>query len=593
MHQSNPSLENDAKFNIKRRELLKFLGALGGAAIWHGMSAGPVGRAFASTAAVITGAGRQISPFKPLPGLGDDDLVLAAGASADILLKYGDPINERGDWFGFANDFIAFLPLVGGRVITGLRSREARDATTALLWVNHETPLGILMAHGNPGVIAGGTKKTAEQVRHEQLAVGASIVRIIRDDKNSPWRLDPDRSMNRRLNAQTIIPFAIPSNLRSPGSGSMSRPVTGIRGSTHAIGTLANCGGGVTPWGTVLTCEENYKEFYGELDGPDGPDWQGRVTFDPGYDNGWRDHVHHHPYHYGWVVEVDPLTGSARKLVAMGRVSREGARVTVAAGKDSGRAVVYSGDDYKGGCIFKFVSARPGDLSEGTLYAADVTRGRWVELNWERDEKLRAQFADQLDVLLHARRAGIIAGASAMDRPEGIDLHPVTGDVYVSLTNNASAGNHHGSLLRIREAGGDPLALEFTAETFLAGGPQNDFSCPDNIAFDTAGNLWFTTDVSKDKINKGPYAGIGNNALFVVPASGPDAGKALRFCSGPVEAELTGPCFSADEDTLFLSVQHPGEATVYGQPFTSSWPEKTPGARPLPAIVAITGLPLA
>ena len=123
MHQSNPSLENGAKFNIKRRELLKFLGALGGAAIWHGMSAGPVGRAFASTAAVVTGAGRQISPFKPLPGLGDDDLVLAAGASADILLKYGDPINERGDWFGFANDFIAFLPLVGGRVITGPSQR--------------------------------------------------------------------------------------------------------------------------------------------------------------------------------------------------------------------------------------------------------------------------------------------------------------------------------------------------------------------------------------------------------------------------------------------------------------------------------------
>jgi len=578
---------NQSSFDPNRRELLKFLGVLGTAALWHGASAGPFGRALAGGAAkgssragsIPDWDGRQISPFQALPGMVDDDLVLAAGSRAEVLLKYGDPINDRGDWFGFANDFIAFLPLSadsgGIRIVTDLRSQAAREANAALLWVNHETPLGILMMHGNPGVIAGGTRKTADQVRHEQLAIGASIVRLIRDDKDSPWRLDPDRSMNRRLNALTPIPFA--------------RGVS-IRGADHATGTLANCGGGVTPWGTVLTCEENYKEFYGELDGPDGPDWQSRVTFDAGYDNGWRDHVHHHPYHYGWVVEVNPLNGNARKLVAMGRVSREGARVTIAR---DGRAVVYSGDDCKGGCIFKFVSARSGDLSEGTLYAADVTNGRWVELNWSRQEKLRAEFADQLDVLLHARKAGIAAGATPMDRPEGIDLHPRTGDVFVSLTNNASVGNHHGSLLRIREAGGDPLALEFDSATFLAGGPQNDFTCPDNIAFDAAGNLWFTTDVSKDKINKGPYAGIGNNAFFVVPASGPDAGKPRRFASGPVESELTGPCFSADEDTLFLSVQHPGEATVYGQPYTSTWPAKTPGAKPLPAVVAITGLPWA
>ncbi|NBQ53558.1 MAG: DUF839 domain-containing protein, partial [Proteobacteria bacterium] len=118
---------------------------------------------------------------------------------------------------------------------------------------------------------------------------------------------------------------------------------------------------------------------------------------------------------------------------------------------------------------------------------------------------------------------------------------------------------------------------------------------PDNLLFDRAGNLLFTTDVAKDKLNKGPYRGMGNNGLFVVPVSGRDSGKALRIASAPVEAEFTGPCFSPDEKTLFLSVQHPGEATPFenGAPrYSSSWPDKVKGGKPCPALIALQNLPL-
>lgn len=566
-----PTTHQSSAMEFNRREFLSFLSMSAAAALaWKAFPSVLTGTAWASD--VPGFAGFQVAPFTALPPLSNDDFVVADGARARILLRYGDVINEGGDRFGFNNDFIAFLPLSRGRLVLDQASPEARTAVEALLWVNHETPMGLLM-HGNPGTLQGGAGKSAEQIRLEQLAIGASIVRIVRENPHGAWRFGGHHKLNRRITALTPIPYA----------NGMT-----IRGQDHAIGTLANCSGGVTPWGTVLTCEENYKEFYGELDGPDSEDWQSRVTFDAGYDNGWRDQAHHHPWHYGWVVEADPMTGSARKLVAMGRVSREGTKVTVA--KD-GRAVVYSGDDHKGGCIFKFVSRHANDLSEGQLYAADVKGGRWVELDWSSQPALRAKFSDQLDVLLHTREAGLAAGATPMDRPEGIDIHPKTGNVFIALTNNSSVGNHHGSFLCITEKNADPAATEFTSEAFLVGGPETGFSCPDNIAFDRNGSLWFTTDVSKDKIGVGLYAGYGNNAFFVVPAQGPDAGRALRFASGPVAAELTGPCFSGDEQTIFLSVQHPGETSIIGQPYTSSWPDGTPGAMPRSAIVAIDGLP--
>lgn len=573
--------------NLTRRQFLNFLGASSAASA--AILARP-GRIFASSCvgpgAVTTGNGSETSRslgFAGLPPRTDDRVITADGIQCDMILRYGDVINEAGERFGFNNDFIAFFPLSGGRVAPA-GSRAAREATEALLWVNHETPIGLLM-HGNPGAPVGGTRKSHEQVREEQLAVGGSIVMVVRDGTGGPWRFGGKHPLNRRVSGRAKIPLV----------GSGGRAIE-IGGADWARGTLGNCAGGVTPWGTVLTCEENYHEFYGELPvgfyTESGADWKKQAKL-PRYHHDWVHQSNHHPWHYGWVVEVNPLTGDARKLVAMGRAARECATVTLAA---DGRAVVYSGDDHRGGCIFKFISHKSGDLTSGDLYAADVENGRWILLSWEKNPVLKREFKDQMHVLLNARAAGLEAGATAMDRPEDVELHPGTGDVYIALTNNPDRENHHGSLLRITENQRDPLSLEFTATTWLAGGPEAGFSCPDNLVFDSTGNLLFTTDISKDKLNDGPYRKLGNNSLFVVPVGGSDAGQPIRVASAPVEAEFTGPCFAGDEATLFLSVQHPGEntKTIDGRPvYSSSWPHGETGRKPCPALVALRGLPLA
>jgi secreted PhoX family phosphatase len=560
-------------FDQSRREFLAFMG--GSAACLATVD--PAGIFHSAFADKIQGADSQtlVKPIsiKPLPATTVDDLVTAEGVGSRILIRYNEVLNKAGERFGFNNDFIAFFPI---------------SKNEALLWVNHESPQGALMMHGNPGSQLGGSKKTAAQVREEQLAVGGSIIRIVRSQAQigkskqrmadeSSWIFGGVHRLNRRVSALTPIPFA--------------RGIQ-IAGSSTAIGTLANCAGGVTPWGTVLTCEENYAEFYGELEGSHGSDWLRRVKL-PDHHHDWTGQVSMHPWHYGWVVEIDPYSGKARKLVAMGRASREGATVTVAR---DGRAVVYSGDDHRGGCIFKFVSRKSRDLSEGTLYAADTIRGQWIELSWDKNPTLRKRFADQLDVLIHAREAGLAAGATPLDRPEDIEIHPLTGSVFVALTNNPDRGNLHGSLLRIDEEGGNHLSINFQAQTFLAGGPETGFSCPDNLVFDPAGNLFFTTDISFGKLNKGAFKDFGNNGLFVVPSSGTDAGRAIRLASGPVDAELTGPCFTGDSSTLFLSVQHPGEGASLENGsvrHTSSWPHGNSGGKPCPAVVALQNLPVA
>ncbi|MEL6989195.1 MAG: alkaline phosphatase PhoX, partial [Bacteroidota bacterium] len=158
------------------------------------------------------------------------------------------------------------------------------------------------------------------------------------------------------------------------------------------------------------------------------------------------------------------------------------------------------------------------------------------------------------------------------------------------LTNNSNKYDYHGSILKIEEDNGDFDALSFKASTYMAGGEANGFSCPDNLAFDLAGNLWITSDMSGSAMNKedGPYMPFKNNSLFVIPRQGEDAGKVIRVASAPRDAELTGPWFSPDGKTLFLSVQHPGEQTRDLNNPTSKWPFDEDNI-PKPAVVAITG----
>ncbi|MBK8493044.1 MAG: DUF839 domain-containing protein [Saprospirales bacterium] len=518
---------------IDRRTFLEFLGK------------GTVGALFVPSflAGCTPGKWETIVPIAPASA---DRILMATGLSYELLIKWGDPISET-DQFGFNNDLTACLPF------------DPAQPTDGILWVNHEyIHSGFVSGYWGKG------EKTREQVEQEMYAVGGTIVRI-RQQRNGKWEIVENDPLNRRITGKTDIPFQWP---------------TPIYGRTSAMGTLANCSGGVTPWGTILTCEENYDSFYGERNRETG-------ERNPGADK-WYTHFDNPPEHYGWVVEVDPKTGAAKKHVALGRCAHESATVSTL---PDGRVVVYSGDDANNQCLYKFIASEPHSLEKGTLYVANLEEGKWVPVDFASQPVLQARFLDQTEVLIRLREAAPLLGGTPLDRPEDVEIDPHTGAVLVSLTNNYGKNNYYGSILKIEEEGGDHAALRFQHSTLLAGGPETGFACPDNMAFDAAGNLWFTSDISGTMMHKEPYEDFKNNALFVVPRAGAQAGQVLRIAVAPVDAEFSGPWFAPDGRTLFLSVQHPGENSGRPTTLTSHWPDGGE-AIPRPAVITIRGAAL-
>lgn len=483
----------------------------------------------------------------------EDNLLLSKGLDYHVLIKWGDQIGAE-DYFGFNNDFTCFIPL------------DDDNPKDGLLWVNHEyvNPLFVSdfdrRACDNPM-----QHRTIEQVDKEMYNVGGTIVRI--REENGKWGVVQNDPHNRRITAKTPIKL----NWDSP-----------IKGEMTVIGTHSNCSGGITPWKTFLTCEENYDSFYGETE----YDAEDKPTHVPSI-HGWENFYNYPPEHYGWVVEIDPKDGSVQKHVALGRFAHECCTLYELEDK---RVVAYTGDDSNNEHLYKFISSQPGSLKEGTLYVADIDNGQWLALDWENQPALKNKFKDQTEVLIRAREAAKILGATELNRPEDIEIDPITGNIFVSLTNNYSKEDFHGSILKIEEEGGAFDALNFATSVYKAGGEENGFSCPDNLAFDHAGNLWITSDMSGSAMNKeeGPYMPFKNNSLFVIPRHGEEAGKIIRVASAPRDAELTGPWFSPDGKTLFLSVQHPGEQTTDLNHPTSKWPFDQDNI-PKPAVVAITG----
>lgn len=492
--------------------------------------------------------------LESLPPSDKDDLLLTKGLDYHVVIKWGDKISNQ-DTFGFNNDFTCFLPL------------DENNPKDGLLWVNHEYINQLYVSDFNKKNYENPLKyRTTEQVDKEMYNVGGSIVRI--KEENGTWKIVENDQHNRRITGKTPIQL----NWNTP-----------IKGKTTVIGTLANCSGGITPWNTFLTCEENYDGFYGETE----YDENNVATHTASTYYGWENFHNNPPEHYGWVVEVNPKTGAAQKHIALGRFSHE--CCTVYELKDK-RVVAYTGDDKNDEHLYKFISSKPGSLKEGTLYVADTINGKWLALDWENQPVLKEKFKDQTEVLIRAREASKLIGATALNRPEDIEIDPITGNVFVSLTNNKDKNDYHGSILKIEENNNAFDALTFKASTYKAGGEENGFSCPDNLAFDLSGNLWFTSDMSGSAMNKvdKPYMPFKNNSLFVIPRYGKETGKVTRVASAPRDAELTGPWFSPDGKTLFLSVQHPGEQTKDLNNPTSTWPFDGDNI-PKPAVVAITG----
>lgn len=464
-----------------------------------------------------------------------DDLVLIDGLRYYPLISWGDQINPS-EKFGFNCDYITYHPL---------------SSEDLLMWVNHE--------YANP-IFLGGWKRTKENIDLERRAVGGTIIRV-KKEKNQ-WKFIANDNFNKGVRADTPMIFA--DGIK-------------IADSNNVIGTCSNCAGGYTPWGTFLTCEENSHQNYGTRNPQTGKVEAGAVK--------WEEVYPHPPEHYGWVVEIDPKTAKAQKQTNLGRFGHESATCIISKSK---QVVVYSGDDKADEHVYKFISHNDQDFKKGVLYVADLTNNKWLPLDLELSPILKLHFKDHLDLMIHAREASKMLGATPLNRPEDIEIHPHTGDVYISLTNNKAKGDFHGSILKISEHEGNHSSLTFSHEVFKLGGKAAEFSCPDNMAFDQNGNLWLATDISGGSIGKKDYKKFGNNGLFVIPTSGPQAGIVTQIASAPNDAELTGLSFSPDQKTLFISVQHPGELSPSKDELTSHWPDGG-SSIPKPTVVAIEG----
>lgn len=484
---------------------------------------------------LLTSCFSQKKLTKNLPST-EDEVVLAPGLSYQRIISWGDRINSQ-EIFGFNNDYINI---------------DVLDEKRLIMWVNHE--------YVNP-LFVSSLERTKSNVDKEKSLVGGSLIELNKTTQG--WKFNPNSQYNRGVRGDTIIPFAYGVS---------------VKGSSAVEGTLGNCAGGKTPWGTFLTCEENYDSFYGERDRKSG-----KILTQKSHLDWFRFYPQNIPEHYGWVVEIDPKTGKAQKHTNLGRAAHECATPIISASK---KVVVYTGDDKADEHLYKFVSENDKDLEKGILYVADLNQKKWLPLDLDLSPVLKKHFKSQIDVMTYVREAAKILGATALNRPEDIEINPLTGDVFVALTNNKKKGDFHGSILKITEKDQDHAAIEFYSETFLLGGDDVGFSCPDNMAFDTKGNLWITTDISGRSLGRPPYLSFGNNGLFVIPVTGNLAGKAVQVASAPNEAEFTGLCFDPDEKNLFLSVQHPGENTQDLAHPTSNWPT---GNIPKPSVIAISG----
>ncbi|MCB0216304.1 MAG: PhoX family phosphatase [Chloroflexi bacterium] len=564
--------------------------------------------------------------FEAIPPSILDAIQLPPGYRHTVLLRWGDPVlrgapsfdvdrqsaEAQAMQFGFNCDYIAFFPLPEG----------SGRPDQGLLLVNHEyTNPELMFDDWDPAA------PTARQADIQLAAHGVSLVEVF-CDAAGVWHALPDSPRNRRITGSTPIPLSGPA-LGHPWLRTAAEP-----SGSFVLGTLGNCAGGVTPWGTCLVAEENFHEYFGHRDAmskDDDPRFDAHVRYGlPRKQTKYRLEAHHdrfhlghqpgEPFRFGWVLEIDPYDPSwtPRKRTALGRLRREGA--TVGLCRD-GRAAVYSGEDIPFEHVYKFVSQRawtPNDrlanrdlLDNGTLYAARFGadgRGAWLPLAFG-DGNLAAGrgFADQADVLVRAVMAADALGATTMDRPEGIAIHPDGGRVYIALTKNPDrdaegqpptnpanprANNRFGHIIELVEDSGDLGSLSFSWSIFIlcgdpaerstwyAGHPKSQVSalaCPDNLVFDPRGNLWIATDGQPDTLGM-------NDGLYAVPVDGAERGRTRRFCLGVPGSEVTGPCFGPGGGTLFLSIQHPGEGGDADQP-RSSWPDGS--HPPRPSVVAI------
>ncbi|WP_309084031.1 PhoX family phosphatase [Chelativorans sp.] len=559
----------------------------------------------------------------------DETHHIAEGYDAQIFLRWGDkvfadapdfdPANQtaaaQARQFGYNNDYVGFIPLEGA-------------SDRGLLVVNHEYTSAELMFPGfarveGDEVVAG--EHTKELVDIEMAAHGGTVIEIRRVDGR--WQAVLDSQYNRRITAETEMVLA------GPVAGHDRVKTNADPSGTKVFGTINNCAGGVTPWGTYLMAEENFHGYFmGEL--PSGH--REAANYErygvPAGEYAWgrfhdRFDVSKEPNEanrFGWVVEVDPLDPNSvpKKRTTLGRAKHEGAESIV--NKD-GRVVFYCGDDERFDYVYKFVTAGTYNeqdraanmdlLDEGTLYVARFDEDgtmEWLPLvHGQGPLTAENGFESQADVLIETRRAADLLGATKMDRPEDVQPNPATGKVYVMLTNNTRrtadqvdaanprAENAFGHIIEITETDGDFASTKSSwgvllkcgdpsiAEVGASFSPSTTrngwFAMPDNCAIDADGRLWISTDGNNQEVTGRA------DGLWAVDTEGEARGTSKLFFRVPVGAEMCGPYFTPDGETLFLAVQHPGDEglATYETPATR-WPDFDEKLPVRPAVVVVT-----
>ncbi len=650
---NNADLDAIIASHLSRRKLLKMGGAGASLAFLSGFYAPTrVAAATAGRSALRYSSQAPLLGFTSVPlGIGVNDIdavTVPLGYTASVLFSWGDPVSDgpafvfdaSQDWqaqsvqAGMHHDGIFFFP----------HDNRKRDSDRGLLCINHEyVDQGLLFTDGM-------TNFGPEKVRKSIAAHGVSVIEVKR--KRGKWTVLRPSDRARRITGSTPMRFV------GPAAGSPLLKTADDPTGTSVLGTLNNCGSGASPWGTYVTCEENFNGYFGWDGTYERTTQQKRYGITAGgFDYLW--HLHDPRFNvrinpkeanrFGWMVEIDPYKPESvpQKLTAMGRFKHESAAFATTG---DGRAVVYSGDDERNNYIYKFVGSVPitqalknkvSPLAKGTLYVArfdagevagdEMGTGAWIPLA-PSTPALSEMSID--NILVHARVAADLVGATKMDRPEWVTVAP-DGRVYATLTNNsrrghstgdpaenpnsfideanprssttaAGRGNQYGSIVRWSE-NGDFDALTFTWDIFiLAGDPVNPaglngykpggdingaiFGSPDGIWADPDGRIWIQTDMSVPGV--GAYVNMPN---AVMVAADPTTKEVRRFLVGPKRCEVTGVCTTPDQRTMFVDIQHPGETlnfttTPGSEQAISNWPDFKPSGqgRPRSSTVIVT-----
>ena len=468
-----------------------------------------------------------------------DRVTVPAGYQVSILHALGDPM-QFGDesWkdngsetaesyqrrIGDGHDGMYFFGLKDGKF-------DKSVSNSGLLCVNHEYVVAPYGLHANGRTEVSG-KRLAEQVDKEIFAHGASVSEIKRKSGSNDMEMVRGSRYNRRIHSSTPMDFG------GPAAGNAHLVTKLSTDGRQAFGMNNNCACGYTPWGTYLTCEENFLNVIGRAaaddakrsasdvvalkryglpegrknpygwDTPDGEAyqrWNSRVSGATAADD-YRNIINT----FGWVVEIDPFRPDSKpvKRTALGRFNHEGAWPAPAVAGQP--IVIYSGDDARFEYIYKYVSKANWDVADvnggavagakyldnGTLYVAKFNAdgtGQWLELTFGKNgldsSNKTYPFANQGDVLTFARLAADSLGATKMDRPEWGGVNPLNNEVYMTLTNNTNrkpddlnapnprANNQNGHIVRWRENGAQ-TATVFQWDIYLFGarvdGKQNE-----------------------------------------------------------------------------------------------------------------------